>query len=61
MATDSIYELKCRECDLQYAQMISDREEHLPIPCPSCDTDLEKMRKLTGADLLACGIAAGAG
>ena len=61
MAIYSIYELKCRKCGLQYAQMMSDREEHLPIPCPSCDADLEKMRKLTGAEVLACGIPAGGG
>ncbi|MDF1535384.1 MAG: hypothetical protein P1S46_02645 [bacterium] len=61
MATYSIYELKCRECNLLYAQMILDREEHLPIPCPSCDADLEKTRKLTGTELLACGITAGGG
>ena len=61
MATYSIYELKCEECDLQYAQMISDKEEHLSIPCPSCDTDLEKARKLTGTELLACGATSGFG
>jgi hypothetical protein len=61
MSTYSIYELKCAECELQYAQMISGKEEHLPIPCPSCDSDLEKMRKLSGSELLACGVTSGFG
>ena len=61
MSTYSIYELKCAECEMQYAQMISDKEEHLPIPCPSCDSDLEKMRKLTGSEQLACGVTSGFG
>ena len=50
----SIYELTCPTCKLQYTQMISDREEDLLIPCPSCDTALEKVRKLTGSELLSC-------
>ena len=50
----SIYELKCPKCKLQYTQMISDREESLLIPCPSCDAELQKVRKLTGAELLSC-------
>ena len=61
MSTYSIYELKCTECELQYAQMISNKEEHLPIPCPSCDSDLEKMHKLTGSEILACGVTSGFG
>jgi len=50
----TIYELNCPTCKLQYTQMISEREEDLLIPCPSCDTALEKVRKLTGAELLSC-------
>jgi len=50
----SIYELKCPTCKLQYSQMISEREEKLLIPCPSCDTALQKIRKLTGAELFSC-------
>jgi ssDNA-binding Zn-finger/Zn-ribbon topoisomerase 1 len=54
MSTYSIYELKCPSCNLQYSQMISDREENLPVLCPSCDVALEKGRKLTGSELLSC-------
>ena len=61
MSIYSIYELKCPDCELQYAQMISDKEEHLPVPCPSCRADLEKVRKMTGAEMLACGINVGGG
>jgi hypothetical protein len=50
----SVYELKCTTCQMLYTQMISRREEDLLIPCPSCDTPLEKVRKLTGAELLSC-------
>ena len=46
---------------MQYSQMISEREEELPIPCPSCDTALQKIRKLTGAELLSCGSSYGGG
>ena len=62
MSSYSIHELKCPSCGLQYAQMISDQEEHLPIPCPSCGADLEKIRKLTGAELLtSCNYSYGGG
>ncbi len=62
MSTYSIFELKCPSCHLQYAQMISEQEEHLPIPCPSCGADLEKLKKLTGAELLtSCGHRFGGG
>ena len=54
MSSYSIYELKCPTCNLQYSQMISEREEDLLIPCPSCDAALQKIRKLTGAELLSC-------
>jgi hypothetical protein len=54
MSSYSIYELKCPTCDLQYTQMIAKREEDLLVPCPSCDSALEKGRKLTGAELLSC-------
>lgn len=57
----SIYELKCPTCDLNYTQMISQREEGLLIPCPSCDTGLEKIRKLTGTELLSCVTSYGGG
>ncbi|UCG39568.1 MAG: zinc ribbon domain-containing protein [bacterium] len=61
MTTYSIYELTCPDCGIHYAQMISDKEEHLPISCPSCEGDMEKGRKLTGAELLSCGITYGGG
>jgi hypothetical protein len=61
MSNYCIYELRCPACKLQYAQMISDKEEHLPLPCPSCGADLEKIRKLTGTELLACGVNIGGG
>ena len=61
MSRYSIYELKCPECGVQYTQMISDKEENLLVPCPACDTDLEKVRKLTGAESLSCGIRFGGG
>jgi len=54
MNTYAIYELECPSCKLHYTQMISDREEELLIPCPSCDLPLEKVRKLTGAEMLSC-------
>lgn len=57
----AIYELRCPSCDLTYAQMLSDADHHLPLPCPSCDEDLLRGRRLTGADLLACGINLGGG
>ena len=57
----SIYELKCPACKLQYTQMISEHEEELSIPCPSCDTGLEKVRKLTGSELLSCAYTYGGG
>jgi len=41
--------------------MLSEKDDNLPIPCPSCDTDLTKGKKLTGADLLACGFSTGGG
>jgi hypothetical protein len=50
----SLYELKCPACALQYTQMVAQREEDLLIPCPSCDTALQKIRKLTGSELLSC-------
>jgi hypothetical protein len=34
--------------------MIAEREEDLLVPCPSCDTALQKIKKLTGAELLSC-------
>jgi hypothetical protein len=57
----AIFELRCPTCELQYAQMLSDADDHLPIPCPSCDADLQKGKKLTGAELLACGFSVGGG
>jgi len=54
MSTYAIYDLKCPTCELQYTQMISDREEELLVPCPSCDTALHKIRKLTGTEILSC-------
>ena len=57
----SVYELKCPVCELQYTQLISQREENLLIPCPSCETALEKVRKLTGTELLSCVTSYGGG
>ena len=57
----SMYELKCPGCELQYTQMISRREEDVLIPCPSCDTALEKIRKLTGSELFSCAPTYGGG
>jgi endogenous inhibitor of DNA gyrase (YacG/DUF329 family) len=54
MNSYSMYELKCPTCGTHYMQMISRSEEELHNPCPSCDTELEKVRKLTGAELLSC-------
>lgn len=54
MNTYSMYELECPVCKTQYTQMLSQREEDLPIPCPSCEAELEKIRKLSGAELLSC-------
>lgn len=62
MSVYSIYELKCPSCSLQYAQMISDKESHLPVVCPSCGDNLEKIRKMTGAEMLtSCGYKIGGG
>jgi hypothetical protein len=61
MSAYSIFELKCPECGMRYAQMIADKEEHLPLPCPSCRTELEKVRKLSGTEMLACGLNVGGG
>jgi predicted nucleic acid-binding Zn ribbon protein len=61
MSLYAIYQLKCPECGMQYAQMISDREEYLPLLCPSCQAELEKIRKLSGSELLACGFNVGGG
>ena len=61
MSIYSIYELRCPQCNVQYAQMIADREEHLPLPCPSCNTEMEKLHKLSGAEMLACGLNVGGG
>jgi len=57
----SVYELKCPACEMHYTQMISQREEDLTIPCPSCDTALEKVKKLHGAELLSCVASFGGG
>jgi hypothetical protein len=46
---------------MHYTQMISQREEDLTIPCPSCDTALEKVKKLHGAELLSCVASFGGG
>lgn len=61
MSLYSIYELRCPKCEMQYAQMIADNEEHLPLLCPSCGTELEKIGKLSGAEMLACGFNVGGG
>ena len=61
MNTYSIYELKCPSCELEFTQMISGREENLLIPCPSCNASLEKVRKLTGNELLTCVASYGGG
>ena len=61
MSAYSIYELQCPSCKIQYTQMVSDREESLLIPCPSCDTALDKIRKLSGAELLSCDYTYGGG
>ena len=61
MSTYSIYELKCPTCELQYTQMIAKREEELFIPCPSCDSALDRVRKLTGTELLSCATSYGGG
>ena len=61
MKSYSIYELKCPTCDLQYTQMISKSEEKLLIPCPSCDAALEKVRTLSGTELLSCVSSLGGG
>jgi hypothetical protein len=50
----SMYELKCPNCDQRYTQMLTQQEESLVIPCPSCGTSLEILRKLTGSELLSC-------
>ncbi|UCF31996.1 MAG: zinc ribbon domain-containing protein [bacterium] len=57
----AIFELKCAGCGLEYAQLLSEEEGELPIPCPTCDTDLEKGRKISGEELLSCGFSSGGG
>lgn len=52
MSGYSIYELKCPSCHLQYSQMIPDEESKTPIFCPSCGDSMEKIRKLSGAEIL---------
>jgi len=52
MSGYSIYELECPSCHLQFAQMISEQESHLPVFCPSCGDTLEKIKKLSGTELL---------
>ena len=57
----AIFELKCPDCGVAYAQILREEEEHLDIICPSCDTNLEKGRRLTGDEVLSCGFASGGG
>ena len=61
MNSYSLYQLKCPACSLEYTHMITENEEHLLIPCPSCDTALKKVKKLTGAELLSCVYSYGGG
>lgn len=61
MSSYTIYELKCPKCKSHYTQMISELEEDLSVQCPSCETSLEKVRKLTGRELLSCVYSYGGG
>jgi DNA-directed RNA polymerase subunit RPC12/RpoP len=61
MMSYAIFELRCPTCSLEYAQILSEEEENLAIPCPSCNANLEKGKKLSGEELLTCGISSGGG
>jgi DNA-directed RNA polymerase subunit RPC12/RpoP len=52
----AIFELKCTTCGIEYAQLLPEEEEGVAITCPSCDDYLKKGKKLTGAEMISCGI-----
>ena len=51
----AIFQLKCPECDIEYAQILPEDEEGVSISCPSCSGSLEKGKKLSGAEMMSCG------
>jgi len=51
----AIFELKCTACGIEYAQLLPE-EEQAAITCPSCDDYLVKGKKLTGTEMISCGI-----
>lgn len=55
----AIFELKCSACGVEYAQLLSESDEKASISCPSCNEDLVKGKKLSGEDLIRCGITSG--
>ena len=52
----AIFELKCTTCGIEYAQLLPEKEEQAEVVCPSCDDYLIKGKKLTGAEMISCGI-----
>jgi DNA-directed RNA polymerase subunit RPC12/RpoP len=52
----AIYELKCSSCEVEYAQLLSESDENTSVSCPSCNEDLVKGEKLSGEDLVPCGV-----
>ncbi len=52
----AIFELKCAACGIECAQLLPEEEEQVAITCPSCDDYLIKGKKLTGAEMISCGI-----
>ncbi len=54
----AIFELKCPDCGVEYAQMLSENDE-VSVTCPSCSQTLVKGKKLSGEDVIACGISSG--
>lgn len=54
----AIFELKCPACEVEYAQLLSE-DDDVSMNCPSCSQTLEKGKKLSGEDVIACGISSG--
>ncbi|MFV1956395.1 MAG: zinc ribbon domain-containing protein [bacterium] len=55
----AIFELKCSACGVEYAQLLSESDENASISCPYCNEDLVKRKKLSGEDLIQCGMKSG--
>lgn len=57
----SVYHLSCGTCGAQYAHMMPDEGPDGVLICPACEGALDKGRKLTGKELIACGLSFGGG